>query len=249
VAERLRRAREAYRGVDDRSLLVYRLLREEMARRGMDLPILAPAYGHGVWTDVDLMQTMVLAEDVARAHFAFRTRWAADMIDRYVAAGVELIGIGGDFAGNRPLISPDCYRRFIVPELRTLSDRIHRAGRLAVNASDGNLWSVLDDFLLNSGVDGYLEIDLHAGMDLVRLKSQYGGRITFLGNLDCGNTLSFGAAKEIRQAVMDCLEAGRGGGGHILTASNAITDSVPLENYLAAVNAYRDYFGLARIGP
>ena len=51
----------------------------------------------------------------------------------------------------------------------------------------------------------------------------------------------------IRLAVKDCLDAGRGNGGHILTASNAITDSVPVANYAAAVNAYRDYFGLSRV--
>ena len=43
------------------------------------------------------------------------------------------------------------------------------------------------------------------------------------------------------------LEAGTGSGGHILCASNAITASVPLGNYVAAVNAYRDFFALPRV--
>jgi hypothetical protein len=70
---------------------------------------------------------------------------------------------------------------------------------------------------------------------------------TGLGNLDCGNTLSFGSTEQVRRHVTECLQAGQGNGGHILCASNAITASVPLENYLAAVNAYRDFFGLPRI--
>ena len=147
-------------------------------------------------------------------------------------------------AGNRPLISPESYRTFIAPELRTLSRRVHAAGRLTVNASDGNLWLVLDDFLFTTEVDGYLEIDLHAGMELPRLKSLCGNRITFLGNLDCGNTLSFGSPDEVRRHVRDCLAAGRGNGGHILCASNAITASVPYSNYIAAVAAYREFFDL-----
>jgi uroporphyrinogen-III decarboxylase len=56
--------------------------------------------------------------------------------------------------------------------------------------------------------------------------------------------LSFGTPEEIRRHTLDCLEAGLGNGGHILCASNAITASVPLENYLAIVQAYRDVFGL-----
>jgi len=249
--ERLRRRNgRAARSIappNDDVLLVYRCLRDEMARRGLDLPVLAPAYAHGVWTDVDLMQAMLLAPDVAHEHFALATRRTLLLVERYVELGIDQIGVGGDFAGNRPLISPDTYREFIVPEVRTLSRRIHRDGRVAVNASDGNLWSVIDDFLLSCEVDGYLEIDLHAGMDLRRLKSAYGDRITFYGNMDCGNTLSFASPAEVRRATIDCLQAGLGDGGHVFCASNAITASVPLENYLAMVNAYREFFGLQRI--
>ncbi len=235
--------RELHPPSDD-SLLIYDCLREEMGKRGMGLPILAPAYSHGVWTDIDLMQTMILEPDVAREHFALATDRARLSIGKYVSLGVDMIGIGGDFAGNSPLISPESYRAFIVPELRKLSDMIHSAGLLAVNASDGNLWSVIDDFLVGAGVDGYLEIDLHAGMDLKRLKDRYGARITFLGNMDCGNTLSFASPEQIREAAVRCLEEGMGDGGHVFTASNAITDSVPIGNYFAMVNAYRSYFNM-----
>ncbi|HOZ46227.1 MAG TPA: uroporphyrinogen decarboxylase family protein [Candidatus Hydrogenedentes bacterium] len=231
----------------DESLLIYAFLAEEMARRGVDLPVLAPAYAHGVWTDVDLMQTMLIAPDVAHDHFELATRTAFGRIDKYVALGVDQIGVGGDFAGTRPLIAPESYRAFIMPEVRACSRRVHEAGRWAVNASDGDLWSVIDDFLIGCEVDGYLEIDLFAGMDLARLKQAYGGRIALYGNLDCGNMLTFGTPDEIRQATIRCLEAGQGAGGHILCASNAITASVSVDNYLAVVHAYRDYFGLPRI--
>jgi hypothetical protein len=228
-------------GTPEEALLVYHLLRDEMARRGVDLPLLAPAYAHGVWTDVDLMQTMLLAPEVAHEHFRLATRRSLAWIDRYLALGIDQIGIGGDFSGTRPMISPQAYRTFIVPELRHLSERIHAAGRFAVNASDGNLWPVLDDFLFAAGVDGYLEIDLHAGMDLARLKPLCRGRVTLYGNLDCGTTLSFESPEGVRRHTLECLEQGWGGGGHILCASNAITASVLLANYLAVVNAYREF--------
>jgi hypothetical protein len=223
---------------------VYVFLQEQMRRRGVDLPILAPAYLHGVWTDVDLMQAMLLAPEVAQAHFALATRKAIAFIDRYIELGLHQVGVGGDFSGTRPIISPRLYRKFIVPEVRKVTDRLHAAGLRAVNASDGDLWPVIDDYLIGCGVDGYLEIDLHAGMDLARLKARYGERITFYGNLDCGIELSFGTPEIVRRHTIECLEAGLGNGGHILCASNAITASVPLENYLAAVNAYRYFFNL-----
>lgn len=233
----------------DEPLLIYEVLGQEMTRRGLDLPILAPAYVHGVWTDVDLMQTMLLAPEVAAEHFRLATGRALALVERHLALGIKLIGVGGDFAGTRPIISPESYRRFIVPEVRTLAHRIHEGKAQAVNASDGDLWSVIDDFLLGCEVDAYLEIDLYAGMDLKRLKSRFGQRITFFGNLDCGTVLSFATPDQVRQHTLDCLAAGRGNGGHILCASNAITASVPLENYLAVVNAYRDTFNLSRFTP
>ena len=231
----------------DDSFLIFSILKDEMAERGVDLPILAPAYAHGVWTDVDLMQTMVLAPELAHEHFELATQRSLALIEKYLSVGIDQIGIGGDFAGTRLIISPQAYRDFIVPEVRKLSRRIHESGAYVVNASDGDLWPVLEDFLFGCEVDGYLEIDAFAGMDLKRLKDAYGDRVTLYGNLDCGNMLSFGSPDEVRRITQKCLEDGLGSGGHILCASNAITSSVPLENYLAMVNAYRDLFGLSRL--
>ena len=235
---------EQYLTAPDECLLVYLYTKEEMTRRGVDLPILAPAYYHGVWTDVELMQTMVLAPEVAHRHFELVTMRALAWIDKFISIGIDQVGVGGDFSGTRPLISPKAYRSFIVPEMQVLTEHIHHAHLYAVNASDGDLWPVIDDFLLSTGVDGYLEIDLHAGMDLRKLKARFGNRITLYGNLDCGIELSFGTPELVRQHTLDCIEAGLGNGGHILCASNAITASIPLNNYLAMIAAYRDRFNL-----
>jgi len=230
----------------DDTFLIYRYLREEMKKRDVDLPVLAPAYAHGVWTNVDLMQTMLLAPEVAHRHFSIATQRALELIEKYVVLGIDQIGVGGDFSGTRPLISPAAYREFIVPEVRKLSRRIHETNRYAVNASDGNLWPVIDEFLFGCEVDGYLEIDLHAGMDLGKLKNISNGRITLYGNLDCGNILSFGSREDVRRHTRACLESGLGDGGHILCASNAITASVPLDNYLTVIHTYRDMFGMGK---
>ena len=228
------------------TLLIYHVLAEEMSKRDMDLPILAPAVEHGIWTDVNLMMTMLLEPEVAGRHFQLATRRSLAAIEKFKSLGIHQVAIGGDFAGNTPLISAEAYRRFIVPEVRTLSQRIHQLGMWALNGSDGNLWPMIDDFLSGSEVDGYLEIDFQAGMDLGKLKRLYGRKITFYGNLDCGNVLSFASADQVRKHVIDCLKAGSGNGGHVLCTSNAITSSVPLENYLAAINAYREIFSMAR---
>ncbi len=232
----------------DECFLVYEYINREMAYRGLEIDVFAPAYYHGVWTDIDLMQTMLLDEAAAHAHFELCTRLSFKRMDKLRQFGVGIFGIGGDFAGNRPLISGECYRNFIMPEVRKCADYAHSLGAWAVNASDGALWYVIDDFLIGTGVDAYMEIDMGAGMELGKLKARFGERITLMGNMDCGNVLSFMSPEEIRRLTIECLDAGgSGNGGHIFTASNAITDSVPMENYLSMVCAYREYFGLPAI--
>ncbi|MCX7018844.1 MAG: uroporphyrinogen decarboxylase family protein [bacterium] len=246
--ERVRLRNDKWAGepphLSDDPFLIYHDLLEEMRQRGIDLPMLVPAYNHGIWTDTDLMQTMIIDPDAAHEHFALATRSSLAYIEKYIALDLDMIGVGGDFSGNRPIISPANYREFIAPEVAAVSRRIHAAGKWAVNASDGNLWPVIEDFLIGCEVDGYIEIDPQAGMDLRRLKELYGGRVTLFGNIDCAGALSFGTPDEVARHTIGRIEAGMGGGGHILCANNAITASVPVPNYIAAVNAYRKYFGL-----
>jgi uroporphyrinogen decarboxylase len=231
-------------GLRDVILAQFVAVQEEIRRRSLDLPMLVPAYGHGVWTDVDLMQTMLLAPEVAHEHFALRTRSVLAVVEQFLAMGIDQIGVGGDFAGNRPIISADAYRRFIVPEVRKVVERVHLGHAYAVNASDGDLWYVIDDFLTGCDVDGYIEIDGQAGMDLRRLKERFGRRVTLYGNFDCMQVLCFASPQEVRRHARATIEAGLGDGGHILCANNAITSAVPVANYVALQQAYREYFGM-----
>ncbi len=85
---------------------------------------------------------------------------------------------------------------------------------------------------------------MRAGMDLTRLRTRFGDRITFYGNMDCGSVLSFSSTEEVRAITRQTLEAGAVGGGHIFCTSNAITGSVRWDNYLAMVGEYRRFFDL-----
>jgi len=249
IRRRVADAEERPSGPNPQSLLVYELLQHEMKRRGLDLPILAPAYAHGVWTDTDLMMCMAIDPETAHAHFRSATRRSLAHVEAYLRHGITQIGVGGDFAGNRTLISPADYHTFIMPEVRAVARRIHEAGCWAVNASDGDLWPVIDDFLLGCEVDGYLEIEMRAGMDMKRLKERFGSRITFYGNMDCGTILSFWPEEEVRRVTRESLRDGWGKGGHIFCTSNAITESVTLDRYLAMVAEYRSFFGLPAFSP
>jgi hypothetical protein len=242
---RVKQMEENPSSLQEESFLIYIYLRKAMEKFELDLPILAPDYGHGVWNYTTLMQAMALAPELVSQYYRLITKGCLALAEKYIKLGIEMIGVGGDFAGNKgPLISPLHYRKFIMPEVRKISRFVHSYGKVAVNASDGNLWPVIEDFLIGCEVDGYIEIDVRAGMDLKELKKRFGGRITFLGNLDCANLISFGTPEEVKEHTRKCLKDGWGNGGHILCCNNAITETVPVANYLAIYEAYREFFGI-----
>ena len=167
--------------------------------------------------------------------------------ERIIRNGCEVIAMGGDVSCDKgPFISPALYHEFLLPVLQAHVDVIHRAGAKAVYTSDGNHWAIKDDFFFNSGVDGYKEVDQAAGMTWERLiAAGVDKKICIIGNLDARHTLCHGTPQDVKAEVFACLRYGRvSPGGHILHASHSVHEDVKVENYWAAVQAYREFFGM-----
>lgn len=230
---------------DDR-LFVFHRVREILRGRGIEPAIMVSVYTSGAATLPDYMWPWFHERpELMHRSYGKNARRGLDLISRWVKMDVDLIALGGDFACDHgPMISPAHYREFLMPGLRRQSDAVFEAGCFSSNASDGDLWPLLDEFLLGVNVDGYEEIDFAAGMDLARLKKRCGAGICFIGNIDCRHLLTSATPGEVQKATVECLEAGWGDGGHILMSSNCIHQGVRPQNFRAMVNAYRSYFGL-----
>lgn len=167
-----------------------------------------------------------------------------------ISHGCPVIAMGGDVSSDKgPFISPALYREFILPVIREHVQIIHDCGAKAVYTSDGNHWPIRDMFFFESGIDGYKEVDNAAGMTWPRLIAEgVAGRVCIIGNLDARHTLCHAPPAAVEAEVIQCLRYGqRFAGGHILHASHSVHEDVKVENYVAAVNAYRRYFGLAAL--
>ena len=230
----------------DDQFLVFRTARRIIDEEQLDLAIFTSAYTIGVATLPPFLLEWYVRDREALARYYERQAWVGrDMGLRFVEEGADIVGLGGDLACDHgPMISPADYREFIMPSIRLQSDALHEAGAFTSNASDGDLWPILDDFLLGAGVDGFEEIDIVAGMDMRRLKEAYGDGICFIGNMDIRHLLTSGTPEQAREATMRCLDDGRGNGGHILMSSNCIHESVQTDLFMAYVSAYREYCGL-----
>lgn len=167
-----------------------------------------------------------------------------------VAAGCAVVAMGGDVSADKgPFLSPAMYREFILPAIQRHVQVIHEAGARAVYTSDGNHWPIRDMFFFESGIDGYKEVDQAAGMTWPRLIDEgVAGRVCIIGNLDARHTLCHAAPQDVKREVGECLRYGqRFNGGHILHASHSVHEDVKIDNYVAAVQAYREFFGLPQL--
>lgn len=162
--------------------------------------------------------------------------------------GADFILGGGDLAGSTgPAYSPRLFRRLVLPRLRELVDFCHGMGLKYIFRTDGYIWPIARELLLESGVDGYGEIDASAGMDLADLKRSFPHLILW-GNVDCARTLVYGPESAVRREVSEDIEKAASGGGYVLGSSNTIHPNAKARYFVAMVEAAKSYGKYPRRG-
>jgi hypothetical protein len=163
-------------------------------------------------------------------------------LEAQAAHGVDAVMGGEDWAGsNGPLISPRSFRRLILPRLKILVNRCHELGIPFIKHTDGNIYRIEQELLVDSGIDGYHAIEPSAGMDIADLKKRHGTHLTLLGNVDCGYTLCNGTKQQVVDETLHVIRSAAPGGGFVLTSSNSLHQGVKLENYMTLLETARQY--------
>ncbi|MDR0655359.1 MAG: hypothetical protein LBG22_03510 [Treponema sp.] len=154
--------------------------------------------------------------------------------------GADAIMTCDDYSDNRgPIMGADIFRKFIAPAIKRQADAIHKKGGFFIKHTDGNTWNIMDD-LVDAGIDGWHGIQLNIGMDLSKLKKEYGKDICFFGGTNC-DTFITGSPDKVRGEVKDSLRKAAKGGGLVFTCSNVVPPGSKLENYQAARECLRKY--------
>jgi uroporphyrinogen decarboxylase len=154
--------------------------------------------------------------------------------------GIDILWAGGDLAGTSgPIYSPAMFRRFLLPRLKKIVAAAHAAGLVYLFRTDGNIWPIARELFVESGVDGYGEIDIDAGMDLAEVKCQF-PHLTLWGGMSCGRALVFDTPAKIRDKTRQVMEACRPGGGFIFGSSNSVHTGIPTSSFLAMLEAARE---------
>lgn len=148
----------------------------------------------------------------------------------FLDRGAEAILVADDIAYNKGLLLPPSvmevlaypfYKR-IISEIKAYRDvpvLLH---------TDGYMHDVIPR-LIECGFDGLQSLQPSAGMDIRRVKREFGDRLTLMGNVDLNELLPFGTPADVEKEVKD-LARTVGPEGYILSTCNILTDAVTVEN-------------------
>ncbi len=156
-----------------------------------------------------------------------------DMVYTYDDVGIQ----------NGPLMSMRMWRKYILPRHQRLNAAI-RAARYPVKImyhSCGAIYPFIAAFVDEMGIDVLNPLQPRAaGMDMVRIKAEFGDRLAFHGAIDIQHTLPHGTPDEVEAEVRDRCQVLGVGGGYICTSAHYLQADTPLENIVAMYTAPRE---------
>lgn len=152
---------------------------------------------------------------------------------------VDIIWYSDDIAYAEGLmVSPKVLRQYFFPWLQKIGALAKASGKPFIYHTDGILYDVFDD-ILACHVNAIHPIEPKA-MDIAEVKSTVGDRLAIIGNIDV-DLLSRGTPEQVRRNVLSNIEAVGQNGGYCVGSGNSIPDYVRFENYLAMIDAAKEF--------
>lgn len=140
----------------------------------------------------------------------------------------DVIYIQEDLSGkNGPMISPECFREFLGTYYRELIPMLKEmgCGNVFVD-TDGDFMQLIPEFL-KVGVDGFLPMDVNAGMDICQVRKAFPG-LKLIGSF---NKLMIAEGKEAIDREFERILPVVRQGGYLPGADHQVAPSASLENY------------------
>jgi uroporphyrinogen decarboxylase len=155
---------------------------------------------------------------------------------------VDIFMMGDDFGTQTgPMMSVETWRKFFRDGFRAYIDLAHSHSIKVMHHTCGSVVSLITEFI-DCGLDILQSVQPKAaGMDLAKLKREYGKYLAFHGGIDIQEVLPYGSPEQVREHAKQQIAAGKPGGGYIVSTAHNIPPETPTENVLALYEAYRQY--------
>ena len=147
-----------------------------------------------------------------------------------------------DLSGkNGPLISGAFFDEFIGTYYKRLIPLFKEAGvGNVIVDTDGDFKKIIPNFIA-AGVDGFLPMDVNAGMDIVAVRKEF-PQLKFIGGF---NKLLIEEGKEAIDAEFDRILPVVRAGGYIVGNDHQVPPSAPLELYKYYIERLKDVMAQA----
>ena len=169
--------------------------------------------------------------------------WVRDMVDTYADLLISLMEILFAEAGHpdgiwfyedmgfkqRPFMSPAMYREIVQPGHKKTFDFAHSLDLQVIVHSCGYVEPLVPG-LIEAGMDCLQVIEIKAGMDLLKIKKEFGDRISLCGGMDARNLVS-NDRDAIMKELNEKIPVVKEGGGYILHSDHSIPDQCEYETY------------------
>lgn len=152
--------------------------------------------------------------------------------------GMDAISFGIDFGCTTgPFMSNELFKKCVFPGLEARCKVCHDYGMPVVFHSCGNNRPLVD-MMIDAGVDVYQSIQDE--MDIKWVKQRYGDRLTVWGGISSGS-LVLGTPENAKAIAAENIRVCKPGGGFILGSSHSIMPGAKYENYMAVLEANREW--------
>lgn len=216
------------------------------AYRKRDKYMLYACYGpwEGTWRHrgfTELLMDSALDPDWTGEMLKYHCDLTIDIVSYAISQGSKPDGIFmiEDLGSTRnTLISAEAYRSLLKPLHSEIAGFCHLNDMKLFMHSCGNIEPFIPDFI-EAGIDVIQPLQANTGMDIVKLKKQFGESIVFFGNISA-EILSQGKTaieEEIRYKVVNAKR----GGGYIYHSDHSIPDNVIFSDYEHAIHLLDKY--------
>jgi uroporphyrinogen decarboxylase len=161
-----------------------------------------------------------------------RTEWCIAKYQKAINLGVDVAVLGDDAGHNNgPMISPRMWRELILPYHRRIVEELDVP---VIWHSDGAIESLLP-MAIEAGFVGVHALEPTAGIDLGKVKREFGRDLVLVGNVDltvlCNSDLD-----AVREEVARCIKQAAAGGGYMIASCNSIFEGM---NSASVVEVFR----------
>ncbi len=169
--------------------------------------------------------------------------WIKDMVETYSDLIINLMQILFAEEGKpdgiwfyedmgfkgRPFMSLEMYRDIIQPGHKKTIDYAHSLGLPVIMHSCGFVEPLVPG-MIEAGVDCLQVIEVKAGMDLLKLKREFGDKLAFCGGMDARNLVA-NDIDAIRAELEEKIPVAKQGFGYILHSDHSIPTTCNYETY------------------